>query len=370
MPSQAHQTQATAAYLPHLSDILELHPERETNCAGFAVSKGRRCRLPTNAHGRRIALSLLDKGTANIHAGLCIDDILEDLAPHVLCTGWHQYQAWELISTWQGRVDRYLASAPAPRSTSRHSSQNRYEGWSVEDCLAELERLLAETAAESVVASRSSARATGRNSRLTNDLNLNTDSGSTVRTTSRTVQQQPGTSATTTTHQRPGSSISADSPLFRQAAATPISSRSPAATPIAINASSSRPSSNAVSILSRTSPASVVRPREVTRRSVGGCCSICQDELRKSRTPIIEPVGPNAGGARGDDDEEKEESEDGAGETGDDLEVEESETADEEEELSWCKAQCGVNYHKKCIDEWLAKAPHPTCPSCRRAWKY
>ncbi|KAL4777680.1 hypothetical protein BDW60DRAFT_173689 [Aspergillus nidulans var. acristatus] len=39
-------------------------------------------------------------------------------------------------------------------------------------------------------------------------------------------------------------------------------------------------------------------------------------------------------------------------------------------ELSWCIAGCGVNYHKRCLDKWVAMAPSglATCPSCRRRW--
>ncbi|KAL5003312.1 hypothetical protein BDV10DRAFT_180446 [Aspergillus recurvatus] len=39
-------------------------------------------------------------------------------------------------------------------------------------------------------------------------------------------------------------------------------------------------------------------------------------------------------------------------------------------DLSWCRAGCGVNYHKRCIDRWVATAPSgsATCPSCRRRW--
>ncbi|KAL5051742.1 hypothetical protein BDW71DRAFT_202895 [Aspergillus fruticulosus] len=49
---------------------------------------------------------------------------------------------------------------------------------------------------------------------------------------------------------------------------------------------------------------------------------------------------------------------------------EEEETYPTRPELSWCRAGCGVNYHKRCIDRWVAMAPSglATCPSCRRRW--
>jgi hypothetical protein len=36
----------------------------------------------------------------------------------------------------------------------------------------------------------------------------------------------------------------------------------------------------------------------------------------------------------------------------------------------WCKARCGVNFHKSCISEWLGSARYPTCPTCRSNWKH
>jgi hypothetical protein len=38
--------------------------------------------------------------------------------------------------------------------------------------------------------------------------------------------------------------------------------------------------------------------------------------------------------------------------------------------LVWCKARCGVNFHKRCIDQWLQTAHDPTCPTCRSHWKH
>lgn len=38
--------------------------------------------------------------------------------------------------------------------------------------------------------------------------------------------------------------------------------------------------------------------------------------------------------------------------------------------LSYCRGTCGANFHKACIDPWLAQTqPQPTCPMCREAWQ-
>ncbi|KAL4967417.1 uncharacterized protein BDV14DRAFT_31461 [Aspergillus stella-maris] len=42
----------------------------------------------------------------------------------------------------------------------------------------------------------------------------------------------------------------------------------------------------------------------------------------------------------------------------------------EEDEIVWCRAFCGTNYHFDCIDEWLDQSINvrASCPTCRRPW--
>lgn len=43
------------------------------------------------------------------------------------------------------------------------------------------------------------------------------------------------------------------------------------------------------------------------------------------------------------------------------------------ERLVWCSSGCGTNYHRACINNWLAmfglSARLPTCPTCRTVWQ-
>ncbi|KAJ0421703.1 hypothetical protein BJY00DRAFT_102990 [Aspergillus carlsbadensis] len=319
MPQRKFQTSTTRR--PHLSSILKLDPEGEPFCAGFAPSKGRRCSARTNARGRKSALNLLDEGTADLHAGLCIDDILEDLAPHVLCTRWHQNQASSLVSTWQARVDRYLSSISVPRSPRRPSQTSRPAPM----------------------------------------LSFNASSGSGASTTSRTAQQQPATSVLRPTSRAPQPRTPANPEPVRRIISTSTST-APVAIPGATSTIPSRSSSH-VPPPSRLPPAPIVRPRGVVRRPVHGDCSICLDPLRKLNTPTVgEASNAHGDGASGNNDEKDDEE-------SEDEEPESEEEEEGEEDLAWCKSQCGVNYHKKCIEKWLAEAHRTTCPTCRGSWK-
>jgi hypothetical protein len=38
--------------------------------------------------------------------------------------------------------------------------------------------------------------------------------------------------------------------------------------------------------------------------------------------------------------------------------------------LTYCRAKCGANFHKACVDPWLNQnRPTPTCPMCREVWQ-
>ncbi|PWY94120.1 hypothetical protein BO94DRAFT_543373 [Aspergillus sclerotioniger CBS 115572] len=108
----------------HLSDILKLYPDDEPHCVGHAPSQKRRCLAPTNARSRNEARRLIDQGTSMIQAGQCIDSLLYDLAPLVLCTRWHQGQACNLANSWISQVSGYMTG----QNTTRQSSL-LYNSW-------------------------------------------------------------------------------------------------------------------------------------------------------------------------------------------------------------------------------------------------
>ncbi|GAQ03659.1 hypothetical protein ALT_0980 [Aspergillus lentulus] len=69
---------------PNLSTILEVYPECEYNCYG--------------------ASWLLKEGTRFLQHGLPVDGLLIELAPLVLCTRFHKYQANDLVRDWRAKL--------------------------------------------------------------------------------------------------------------------------------------------------------------------------------------------------------------------------------------------------------------------------
>jgi hypothetical protein len=135
-------------------------------------------------------------------------------------------------------------------------------------------------------------------------------------------------------------------------------------------------------------PARAVQPVAVNRREVEGECGIClcdlqtlqeveeEDEAEESEEEDEAEESEEEDEAEESEEEEEEEVDDDQRDSSDeefgedDQYEEEAQPAGEHEELTWCKARCGVNFHKHCIDQWLETAHAPTCPACRSNWRH
>ncbi|KAJ5591551.1 uncharacterized protein N7459_001920 [Penicillium hispanicum] len=356
MPS----TRVEHSSLPHLSQILRLEPEDEPYCTAIAPSKGRRCKVGTNKNGRRRAMHLLEEGTEDLRAGRRIDDLLEDLAPQVLCTRYHQSHAASLVSRWKEQI-RAAQRSHFRRVTSRRSSA-RIHPETPEDDLNEqisvLKQRLQELTERLQQRQDADQAPTGAlnppppitpprtvdgspSSSSRSPINANSPRGINISTSSPSISTEP------VRRQRviiqPISRLQATDP-GRQAtrvALTQIPSPQSAASP----RNTSRPEIVSRETESRPAPQSsrpVDRPRGPVRRPIEGDCGICLYSLIKTDT-------------------------DGSDETSDTAE-ENGEAGDEE--LEWCKVQCGTNFHKSCINQWLDRSTNPTCPLCRRGWRH
>lgn len=379
MPSR-HSYVASSSLAP-LSEIIKLEPEKEPWCAGYAPSQGRRCHARTNAHGRRSAMTLLNEGTKDLRAGRSIDTLLEDLAPHVLCTRFHQSQAADLTRRWKRQVRTYLDSqvtstpfAGPVRLSSRSIYPETAEA-NMEERTALLYQRLRETMEElrcleiaqyglpitanppihlegrNTSAVASSSRAGGVSSRNTPPANL------VDRTARRRSTESTNQSAITVP--RP-----AQPQVSRQTREVSLSSPRPATPPTVVRVSSSTGNQDSQDETS-----------QANRREVEGECGICLCNLQISQHDVDADEEEDSEHSDDDDyDDDDDDDDDDDNDQDDDEYDEQTEAEDkdehQDEELVWCKARCGVNFHKQCIDQWLETARDPTCPTCRSHWKH
>ncbi|OJJ43868.1 hypothetical protein ASPZODRAFT_145804 [Penicilliopsis zonata CBS 506.65] len=250
-----------------LSVIINVDP-CEPDCFGYASSQHRRCRCRTRASNRGYAAILLEEGSYRLCNGESVDGLLDQVAPLLLCTRFHQGQAAGLAARWKRDVEKYhemQATARTRRAT----------------------RLVEQTVRRQTQRAEQEHQQTDHESLF---LSLEEQ----VNRLLAAMEALPNHSDNTNTSVRP-------------------SERSPA--PVTLNPP-----------MSSTKP----RRRAVRRRAVDGDCGICLNPLQSSE-------------------------------------------GHEEEELTWCKAQCGVNYHRSCIDEWKetfrTQVRAATCPTCRGTWR-
>ncbi|GAD96486.1 conserved hypothetical protein [Paecilomyces variotii No. 5] len=385
-----------------LGSIIQLYPEEEPNCSGFAVTQGRRCRCRVNQLNRQKACSLLDRGTRDLEQGHDIDGLLDQLAVLALCKRFHQDQRHSLVSRWEQKVEdfrrqdqvstrttpvrnsRLLSSSPFSSSSSPSTlgySQGRgYRRYGSPDevCNAQrvadllqsmsdrLERMveILEDSGENV---RQRENATGSTTNRNTQREESTVTARTAisRTSSRTVEPDnfsvQRSSASTGTERTVESTR--DTSEMRPSTSS-ASGVTPSTTAAPASNSRSMTSSRPVTVslvrvpeinINRTIPTSTgtataaTTRRTVTQKPIEGDCSICTN-------PLIHVHPAHEGSSTEHTTRAENRNED----------------ENESSRLSWCKAQCGSNYHKECIDQWLSTCRsmfrNPTCPYCRAQW--
>lgn len=377
MPSQYYSSHPQISPLPHLSDIIKLKPEEEPHCVGFAATKGRRCHNPINARDRNMAVTLLHKGTRDLHQGYPIDDLLEDLAPLALCNRRHQNQAAGIVETWQRRVQRFERSynMPAPVAPSRPPRATT----STSTSTSTPARTTGSSGQQELGVERDSSPSTERLQERVREMTLELERlRATVSATQSSVQNLDSGSneqarAPSASVRPAGGVVDADtassdgSAVSRGISSTRSSGTTVSSSPVTL---SSVPISPASTILTSrlggtprhvrttariTLPSS--RAGDATRRPIEGECGICLNPLRRTRSRAASSFGDEEGDAAN---------------TADDTDSGYEEESEEEvggvEGLTWCRAQCGVNYHAECIGQWLQESTHRNCPTCRSGW--
>jgi hypothetical protein len=300
---------------PHLSTILNIYPQCDTHCYGYAPSKGRRCRQPTRKDNREHASRLLNYGTHLLQRGLPVDNLLIELAPLLLCSHQHKNQAGSLVGVWRARL------------------QAVQEQW----LLAAVLKSLSEYA-DSRARELAEQRVEGGDSRPT----------------------QPAVIETAEEEEEEEEEGGGEGDREES---EPEPEPSPVRTPTETSASA---------VPSAAVEPSVPRSetRTITRKPIEGDCEICMCPLRGQDS------GDDDEGSGDGDDEDDDDDDD---ETASDDEDDDPEEADDDlHDLVYCKDQCGTNYHKTCIDHWLAtqstfgarygRPVRPSCPTCRAVW--
>ncbi|KAL1884919.1 hypothetical protein Plec18167_001575 [Paecilomyces lecythidis] len=387
-----------------LGSILQLYPEDEPTCVGFAVTQGRRCRCRIHQLNRQKACSFLERGTRDLEQGRNITGLLEQLAPLVLCKQFHQSQQYNLASRWEQEVEdfrrrqdqvsststtpvrnnRLLSSSPFSSSSSpstlAYSEGRNYRrhGSPDEVCNAQrmadilqrmndrLERMveILEDSGETPARQRENAivpvadRDTQREestisarpaisrsaSRTVEPDNTSVEGSSASASTERTAER----TSDTTSEMRPSASSATGATPFTIAPASSSRRTSSSSSPVTVSLvrvpeidfNMTIPTSTTTAISTTTAR------RTVTQKPVEGDCSICAN-------PLIHIHAAH-------EDHSTEHI------------ATENENENEPSRLSWCKAQCGNNYHKECIDQWVSTCEsmsrNPTCPFCRAQW--
>ncbi|GIK06367.1 hypothetical protein Aspvir_002015 [Aspergillus viridinutans] len=293
---------------PDLSTILEVYPECERHCYGYAPSKRRRCTLPVRKDNRDRASYLLREGTRLLQRGLSVDSLLFELAPLVLCKRFHQNQADSLVSGWRAKL-------------------RAFEEQIVLAAVLKSLRELAESRARLLAAGSVGEQRVSERSAIVENEEEEEEGGD------REDEPEPEPS------------------------------------PRRTSAESSLPAV-ATHVAEPTVPQS--EPRRTTRKPIEGDCDICMCPLRGQDSD-----------EDGEGSEDSDEENDNDAGTGSDAGSDNEHDGPEEDDLDlddivYCKNQCGTNYHKACIDVWLAtqstfRTPRgnpisPSCPNCRAAW--
>ena len=397
--------------LPSLSSILHLEPEQEPWCAGFAASQGRRCYVRTNSHGRRCAMTLLGEGTHSLRAGEDIDDILEGLAPYVLCTRFHQSQAPSLVASWRKKVQSAIRSISRPtreplvssrirpvQPTGNVSSQSNPPRQN-EQSYASNQRLSGSTSEVQPVRIRHrglrvSLNGSNEGSEVTShgpaiirtrhlNVPLNGDSDGnenevvlpTTRPrdiaahrtvshtrTSGTVQSHRTTRATNS-ERLPNSSAQVESRAQSLDSSRPRQSTT-SSTPTAPRRI---PVSQLITTSQKPSPASPPRSNEVIRKPITEPCPICLEELQESTDEREAHTTRRNVGSNNSGSSEAKSAQISPAERR--IKLLEAIARKEAGKITYCKAYCGNNFHLGCVRNWLGTAPRPTCPMCRKMWK-
>lgn len=330
-----------------LSESLGVHPDIESHCIGFAVSRGRRCRNPISAANRNHACSLLVEGTRRLAAGQSVDSQLDAVAPLLLCKKNHQRQASELTARWKREIRSFRQ---ARTTVSLAENENGLE-FGEETGLREQYEILSERVSCALDELNRIHRLLARRGRATGPRPENSpnapdervqlvtqpayDEQRSARPTESSGRNPRDTERENTSpiRSRPRLELERERATEQHRQEREIAQTGRRRESVSSDRSqsdSTRSFSNDTSSTRNPATSSGSAYQDtVARRPVEGDCGICMSALRDDNSS--------------------------------------------DEDLVWCRAQCGNNFHRGCLREWIDHRSGgnllPTCPFCRTLWQ-
>ncbi|KAL4818776.1 hypothetical protein BDW67DRAFT_155917 [Aspergillus spinulosporus] len=406
-------TSTPISYLPHLSYILSLDPSLDHRCAGYVHTHGRRCTTKINLHDRNKAIALLNTATADLRAGKWSDvenDTLEELARLLLCSEiTHQAQARSLMERWRADIEAFVQGYGF--IIGLHDADTMTE-WDVlntdlnnKSWCKQVSRGLRWGLDNLVITQLVRSRDPGGNPTHQHIQGSNSDwNGNIDYESSSNPDHDPENELTPPLSHETAISISTSAGHGTYNNPSTNAQHPPIGIPVQTRTHSSvfgflPPAPKNIGI-PHSRQANTI---ECLRQPIDGDCSIClislldepsdfdfDTESGYTRAITDRLSSPSADyvyqwhdidtGVRGLTDLMRRDYAyhpvlSYVREVGPDINVRREGKVGERKyperpKLSWCRAGCGVNYHKHCLDKWVAMAPSglATCPSCRRRW--
>lgn len=375
------------------SDILKLNPFAEELCLGYSLEHGR-CLNRTHGTDCITAWDLLEEGSRRLELRHSDDEtqqavtdlVLYNQVQLLLCRENRQRQEAELVEQWRREGGRFYrrrltrTDGEVQRSSSSYSSSS-----------LSLRDSRARNTNSGVSISRPS-RGVGSSSRVASLLPplpplapLTTPISSPavhfqdyhpIQSTPPLLQSNIQPLSTlhypSTTMSEPVSTTSALSSQLPSDDGGSIMTSYPVTPSPSLSSSTGTSAATANTGMTAPTPGHVAAAH-APRKEIEGDCGICMlpldiDSDDSRLTGFVEGILQYADavydsdqhGEITDDDNDEEEKEER-----DDDDVE------KEDDILYCKARCGTNYHNSCINTWLSTFPDyrmATCPTCRALW--
>lgn len=327
-----------------LPKITRVSATKAFSCVGWAPSKDRECHNPISKPNRQTAAKIIaEMGRCDV-LSTDFEESLEELAECLLCRGPRHYisQQESVVEMWKGDIRRYRRRMRESTQSSSSSSSRRQRQDSTHTRQSRTSESSTVTPTPGLVETLES---------FTRELaELNRYHAGTLSTTAlneerprsipslplaaimQAVISAPAVSeraSAAETHAPGGSTLAPTQPSAARIITAPEISLPETAEILqdVVDASSVEPSLPAPSLTAPTTietsgheddtqSAAHHHPSNSTRRPIEGeCCICCQD------------LSPNA--------------------TGNNT------TTNSEDDLTWCQAQCGQNFHANCVAIWL-----------------